>query len=130
MFWQSLFSRHALVKCFAGIVALQVFNSSVAPPDLTSNERAEDLSVNNMESVVEIVLEKFLGIDNAIAEHGAQKTHPKNFAWKPVFDPAFGSRTRVTTCWNATAEHLVGAPVCEDKEGRHRPEPSAPPPKA
>jgi hypothetical protein len=42
---------------------------SVDTPDAQPESVAEDLTVNDMESIVEIVLEKGLGIDNALEEH-------------------------------------------------------------
>lgn len=51
------------------MMALYIFNFSVDTPDGQPRGVPEDLSVNDMESVVEIVLEKALNIENAIAEH-------------------------------------------------------------
>ncbi|MFY9309496.1 MAG: hypothetical protein WAQ28_10660 [Bacteroidia bacterium] len=42
---------------------------SVDTPDAKPDSEPEDLTINDMESVVEIVMEEFLKIDNAIAEH-------------------------------------------------------------
>jgi hypothetical protein len=49
-------------------MAIHIFNLSVDTKDVAPDCIAEDLSINDQETVVEIVLEKVLGIDNAIAE--------------------------------------------------------------
>jgi hypothetical protein len=49
-------------------VAWQIFNLSVDMPDGQPSSVPEDLSVNEMESVIEIVLEKCFGIEDAISE--------------------------------------------------------------
>jgi hypothetical protein len=50
-------------------MAFHIFNVSVDSPDAQPESVPEDLSINDMESIVEIVLEKGLNIDNAIAEY-------------------------------------------------------------
>jgi hypothetical protein len=47
-------------------IALIIFNLSIDPPD---NCPKEDLSVNEIESIVELVLENVCNIDNAVKEH-------------------------------------------------------------
>jgi len=46
-----------------------MFNCCVDMPDAQPDQIAENLSINDMESLVEIVLEQAIGIENAIAEH-------------------------------------------------------------
>ncbi len=49
-------------------------------PDAQPDYVAEDLTFNDQESFVELVLEKVLGIDNAIEEHDeADETNSQNF---------------------------------------------------
>lgn len=50
-------------------MAMHIFNMCVDTPDAQPESVPEDLSINDMESIVEIVLEKGFNIDNAIAEH-------------------------------------------------------------
>jgi hypothetical protein len=50
---------------FSGITD---FNCSVDVPDVKKSNHAEDLSINDMESIIEIVFEKFLGFDNSVKE--------------------------------------------------------------
>ena len=47
---------------------LHILNFSIDPPDILSDSVPEDLSYNEIESVVELVLEEGLGIENAIPE--------------------------------------------------------------
>jgi hypothetical protein len=49
-------------------MALHVINCSVDAPDPQPENIPEDLSYNDMESIVEIVLEQVLKIENAISE--------------------------------------------------------------
>ncbi len=50
-------------------MALHIFNLCVDTKDFELAGTPEDLSINDQESVVEIVLEHWLGIKNAIEEH-------------------------------------------------------------
>jgi len=50
-------------------MALHIFNCSVDAPDMQLNAMAESETHNDMESIVEIVLEKVLHFENAIPEH-------------------------------------------------------------
>lgn len=61
--------RHIILRFTALLLAMHVLNFSVDSPDLYPDCFAEDLSLNDMESIVEIVMEKVLHIDNAIPEH-------------------------------------------------------------
>lgn len=55
------------IICFA--FALHILNVSIDSPDAQPDSIAEDLSVNDIETMTEFVLETVLNIDNAIAEH-------------------------------------------------------------
>jgi hypothetical protein len=61
--------HHILIRLFCILMAFHIFNMSVDTRDANPDSEPEDLSYNDMESVVEIVIEKVLGYDNAIAEH-------------------------------------------------------------
>lgn len=50
-------------------MALYLLNISVDAPDQLPGHFPEDLSFNDQESIVELVVEKLLGFENAIAEH-------------------------------------------------------------
>lgn len=51
------------------LLALQVFNLSIDPPDPNPECVPEDLSINEIESVVEFILERLIGWEDAVAEH-------------------------------------------------------------
>jgi len=67
-------------------MALHIFNCSVDTPDPEPDSVSEDLSFNDMESVVEIILEQVFGIDNAIAEHDEPDEDANGFTIKKGLD--------------------------------------------
>ncbi len=50
-------------------MALYLFNISVDTADPDPVHVVEDLTINDQESMVELVVEQFLGFENAIGEH-------------------------------------------------------------
>ena len=55
-------------------------------PDAQPDYVAEDLTINDQESFVELVLEKVLGIENAVAEHDeTDETNSQNFEMSKDF---------------------------------------------
>lgn len=50
-------------------MAFQFFNLSVDAPDTQSDCIPEDITFNDQESFVELIVEKVLGYENAIEEH-------------------------------------------------------------
>jgi hypothetical protein len=60
--------KHIATRLLFGLLALHILNISIDPPDFYSEEIPEDLSYNEMESIIELVLEKGLNIENAIPE--------------------------------------------------------------
>jgi len=50
------------------LLTLQSINLSIDPPDLYHNHVAEDMSINDIESIVELVLEEICVIDDAMRE--------------------------------------------------------------
>lgn len=61
--------NHIIFRIFCCLLALHVFNISVDMPDANPDDIAEDLTINDQETIVELVLEKCVGIENAIEEH-------------------------------------------------------------
>lgn len=61
--------QNFLVQFFWLFLAVHIFNCSVDSPDLQPVYAAEDLSINDMESIVEILLEKVFNCQDLIAEH-------------------------------------------------------------
>lgn len=64
--------EHTIFKVLWFVMALHILNCSVDMPDTKSDNISENSSCNDMESIVEIILEQVLGIDNAIAEFDEQ----------------------------------------------------------
>ena len=63
------FRNGAFVRILWGVMALYLFNISVDTADPEPVYIPEDLTVNDQESMVELVVEQFLGFENAITEH-------------------------------------------------------------
>ena len=65
-------------------MALHLINISVDTADPTPEHIPEDLSINDQESVVEIVLEQLLGYEDAIKEYDDHDTedHDKKTSFK------------------------------------------------
>ena len=63
------FRNSTFVSVLWGVMALYLFNISVDTADPDPVHVAEDLTINDQESMVELVLEQFLGFENAISEH-------------------------------------------------------------
>ena len=57
-----------ILRYFNLIIGLVILNISVDSPDFNKNF-PEDLSLNDQESIVEIVIEKILGFEDAIPEY-------------------------------------------------------------
>jgi hypothetical protein len=53
-------------------MALHILNCSIDSPDPLPECISEDLSINDIESISELIIEDFLGFENAIAEHDEQ----------------------------------------------------------
>ena len=58
----------SVYRAIALLMALYLFNFSIDSPDGHPDTVAEDLSVNDIESVYEFVAEIILGIENAVEE--------------------------------------------------------------
>lgn len=59
-------------------MGLYLLNISVDPADPNPEHIPEDLSFNDQESIVEIVVEKVLGFEDAIKEHDDHDTEDHN----------------------------------------------------
>lgn len=65
---QSIRNNKGLLLFYA-FIALYLLNCSVDSSDITPQYIAEDLTINDQESIIEIVVEKVLGYENAIPEN-------------------------------------------------------------
>ncbi|WP_072862493.1 hypothetical protein [Arenibacter palladensis] len=79
---------HINLKLFWFLMALHILNLSVDVQDPQPEGVPEDLSYNDMESVVEIILEQVLGIENAIPEY-EEDDSGHNVIVKSNFQPIF-----------------------------------------
>jgi hypothetical protein len=59
-------------KVYAFLLAMYLFNYSIDSRDAHLDHIGEDLSYNDVESIVEFTLEYVLGIENAMKEHDEQ----------------------------------------------------------
>src|SRR5690606_17957684 len=82
--------RHSIaIRFLWGFMGLYFLNMSVDTVDAYPNNIPEDLSFNDQESIVEIVVEQVLGYENAIEEHDDPDTenHTKKSNFKIDFIP-------------------------------------------
>ncbi|MBD0825329.1 hypothetical protein [Aestuariibaculum marinum] len=76
--------RHSrIVVAFWGCMALYLLNISVDPADIQPDYIPEDLSFNDQESIIEIVVEKVFGFEDAFEEYDDPDTEEHNHA-KPL----------------------------------------------
>lgn len=59
----------SFIRYFWGIFALYILNCSVDAPDPYSEHYSEDLSFNDQESIIEMIVEKVMGFEDSIAEY-------------------------------------------------------------
>lgn len=65
-------------KILWGLMGLYLLNISVDTADPDPEHITENLSINDQESIVEIVVEKILGYENAIKEYDDHDTEDHN----------------------------------------------------
>lgn len=65
-------------KFLWGLMGLYLLNISVDTADPNPEHIPEDLSINDQESIIEIVLEKVLGYEDAIKEYDDHDTEDHN----------------------------------------------------
>lgn len=69
------FFRHqTFIKLVWGFMGLYLLNISVDTADPNPNHVPEDLSINDQESIVELVVEKVFGMEDAIPEYDDHDT--------------------------------------------------------
>ena len=114
------------------VMAIHIFNCSVDNPDPMPNSYPEDLSINEMESVLEIILEQLCGIENAIAEYDENDAEERSTA--DSMKKLFNSCARpILADFSLITPPSFMCQVGEYTEGfylQHKPAPVAPPPKA
>ena len=65
---QLISRNNKIIRLFWFVLGLYFLNISVDATDSLYAEKKENLAINNQESIIEIVIEKVFGFDNAIAE--------------------------------------------------------------
>jgi len=112
-------------------MAAHIFNCSVNTPDAKPDYVPEDLTYNDMESVVEIVLENVLDIKDAIAEHDENDTEEGNsFTIKKDFSFHNRSKVEKINIFDNGLHITVSTDYKEQYSSQFHPEIVPPPPKA
>jgi hypothetical protein len=112
-------------------MAVHIFDCSVDTPDAKPDYIPEDLSYNDMESVAEIVLEKVLNIENAIAEHDENDTEAgNNFELKKEFVYYHQTKVKNDKIFNNGLCIIASNYYDEQYSSQFHPEIVPPPPKA
>lgn len=70
--------NHTLTKFFWALLGLYFLNSSVDTPDPYPDYIPEDLTYNDQESILEFVVEKMLGFEEAFEEHDEPDSEEHN----------------------------------------------------
>lgn len=122
--------EHIFLKWFWVLMAIHILNCSIDTPDALPDHIAEDLSYNDIETFSELVLEQFLGIENAVAEHDEQdNADGLSFEIAKIllyFHPSF-----VFSLSNALKYTLVAVSICNYQDiyrTQFHPEIVSPPP--
>lgn len=63
-----IFRHKRFVKSILWLLCLQFFNLSINTRDVQANHQVEDLSINDQESIIELVAEKVFGWEKAFTE--------------------------------------------------------------
>ena len=74
----SKIKNNIFTRILCGIMALYLLNISVDATDPNPDYIPEDLSINDQESIVELVIEKVLGYEDAIGEYDDHDTEDHN----------------------------------------------------
>jgi hypothetical protein len=112
-------------------MAVHIFNCSVDTPDARPDYVPEDLTYNDMESVVEIVLENVLNFENAIAEHDEKDTdHGGSFEIKKPFSFFYHRNIKIDPIFDMGLSVGVSTNYSEQFSSQFHPEIVPPPPKA
>jgi hypothetical protein len=64
-----LLRNSAISKILFGFMAVYMVNICVVPPPLQSDRVQSQLSINEQESIVEIIVEKVLGFEDAVEDY-------------------------------------------------------------
>jgi hypothetical protein len=123
--------EHIGFKLLWLVMALHILNCSVDSPDPQPESVPEDLSYNDMESVIEIVLELGFDMKNAVPEQDDQDTDDSGaFSIKKSVD-FFVNNTFLTITFNHSFIDLASLDTYKEQYSEQfHPEIVPPPPKA
>lgn len=79
-----IFKRNIIIRFLCLFMALQIFNLSIDTKDSIPDNVPEDLTINDQESFIELVLEKFLGFENAVSEHDESDQESGSLDFKKI----------------------------------------------
>jgi hypothetical protein len=112
-------------------MALHILNFSVDTPDGKPDNIPEDLTYNDIESVAELVLEKVLNIENAIAEHDENDTEDGNsFDLKKEFVYYHLTKVKNDKIFDNGLHIIASTDYDEQYSSQFHPEIVPPPPKS
>jgi len=117
--------QHLVFRVLWGSLCVILLNVSIDPPDREAPGQQEDTSINEIESLVELVAEEWLGIENFLPEH--DESDENGFAKKGLDYRC----TRILALLDTPNDHLVTVityPFAEQFTVQYEPEPRVPPP--
>lgn len=106
-------------------VVAVIFNLSIDPPDREAPGMPEDLSVNEIESFVELVAEQWLAIEDFLPEH--DESDDSGFA-KKGFDYRCTRTANLLALPELRTVAVINYPFSEHFTVQYEPEPRVPPP--
>ncbi len=74
----SQLGNSVFIRIFWGLMGIYLFNISVDTADLKPESIPEDLSLNDQESIVEIIIEQVLGYEDAFKEYDDNDNNDQN----------------------------------------------------
>lgn len=123
--------QNIIFRLFWLLMAVHIFNCSVDTPDAKPDYVPEDLTYNDMESVAELVLEKVLNFENAIAEHDENDADDGGcFEIKKPFSLFCQTKNKIGQVFNQRLSVIVATTFLEQFSSQFHPEIIPPPPKA
>ena len=125
------FRQHIIFRLFWLFMAVHIFNCSVDTPDAQPDYVPEDLTYNDMESVVEVLLENVFDIQDAIAEHDENDADDGgSFEIKKPFSFFYHTKIKIDQVFDNGLSVIVSNNYLEQFSSQFHPEIVPPPPKA
>ena len=112
-------------------MAVHIFNCSVDTPDAQPDYVPEGLTYNDIESVMEVLLEKVFDIQDAIAEHDENDADDGgSFEIKKPFSFFYHTKIKIDQVFDNGLSVIVSNNYLEQISSQFHPEIVPPPPKA